>query len=88
MKKITLESGLTLNVEDNVLNNMELLDTLVDMDGGDWRAMSQAFRMILPPEEKKKLWDKLRNDHGVVQIDKAAEAFNEILRILGDQGKN
>ncbi len=88
MKKIKLESGITLNIEDNVLNNMELLDTLVELDEGDWHAMSKTMAMILGPEEKKKLYESLRNENGVVPIDKVSEAMNAIFTKLGETGKN
>jgi hypothetical protein len=88
MKKIKLESGVSLSIEDNVLNNMELLDALVAMDEGDWHAMSNTMNMILKPEEKKKLYDSLRNEQGVVPIDKIGDAFTEIFTALGAQGKN
>jgi replication-associated recombination protein RarA len=88
MKKIKLASGVSLSIEDNVLNNMELLDALVAMDEGDWRAMSNTMNMILKPEEKKKLYDSLRNEQGVVPIDKIGDAFTEIFTALGAQGKN
>ena len=88
MKNIKLASGLSLKIEDNVLNNMELLDTLVAMDEGDWHAMSQCMAMILIPEEKKKLYDHLRNEKGVVQIDAVSKAMNDIFNALGAQGKN
>ena len=88
MKKIKLASGISLNIDDNVLNNMELLDTLVAMDEGDWHAMSQTMSMILVPEEKKKLYDHLRNEKGVVQIDAVSGALKDIFEALGAQGKN
>ncbi len=88
MRKVKLESGVTLEIDDNVLNNMELLDTLVSLDEGDWHAMSKTMSMILKPEEKKKLYESLRNENGVVPIDKVSEAMKAIFDNLGDTGKN
>ena len=87
MKKIKLESGVSLSIEDNVLNNMELLDALVAMDEGDWHAMSNTMNMILKPEEKKKLYDHLR-ENGVTKVSKVVDAMKEIFDKLGDNGKN
>ena len=88
MKKIKLNSGVTLNIEDDVLNNMELLDDLVAMDNGDWRAMSNVMQKVLKDEERKKLYDAIRNEKGVVQIDTVSDALNEIFGKLGETGKN
>lgn len=88
MKKIKLNSGVTLNIEDDVLNNMELLDDLVAMDDGDWRAMSNVMQKVLKDEERKKLYDAIRNEKGVVQIDTVSDALNEIFGKLGETGKN
>ena len=87
MKKIRLENGLNLEVQDNALNNMELLDDLVDLDEGNGYAISRVVSRILTKEEKKKLYDHLRED-GTVPIPKVVDAMKEIFDKLGDTGKN
>ena len=87
MKKVRLDNGLTLEVQDNALDNMELLDDLVDLDEGNGYAISRVVGRILSKEEKKKLYDHLRVD-GVVQISKVVDCMKEIFDKLGDTGKN
>ena len=87
MKKIRLDSGLNLNIQENALNNMELLDDLVDLDEGNGYAISRIVGRILDKEEKKKLYDHLRVD-GVTPVDKVVEAMKEIFDKLGEKGKN
>lgn len=87
MKKIRLDSGITLNVKDNVMDNMELLDDLVELDDGNGYAISRVVGRILEKDEKKKLYDHLRVD-GVAPVSKVVEAMKEIFDKLGDNAKN
>lgn len=87
MKKIRLDNGLNLNIQENALNNMELLDDLVDLDNGNGYAISRIVGRILDKDERKKLYDHLRVD-GVTPVDKVVEAMKEIFDKLGSAGKN
>ncbi len=87
MKKVRLESGLNIEVQENALDNMELLDDLVELDEGNGYAISRVVSRILSKEEKQKLYDHLRVD-GVVQISKVVDAMKEIFDKLGPEGKN
>lgn len=87
MKKIKLESGLALNVRDDVMDNMELLDDLVALDEGNGYAISRVLNRMLEPEEKKKLYEHLRED-GVTKVSRVVNAMKEIFDRLGDNGKN
>ena len=87
MKKIKLDSGLELNVQDSVKNNMELLDDLVELDEGNGYAISRIVGRILDRQEKKKLYDHLRVD-GVTPVDRVVDSMKEIFDKLGDEGKN
>lgn len=85
--KAKLNGGLTLEVKDNVLDNMELLDDLVDFDNGNGYAISRILARILEPEEKKKLYEHLRKD-GVTSISDVTQALKELFDKLGPAGKN
>ena len=87
MKKIRLENGLNLEIQDNALDNMELLDDLVELDEGNGYAISRVVGRILDKEQKQKLYDHLRVD-GVVQISKVVDCMKEIFDRLGNAGKN
>ena len=87
MKKIRLDNGLDIEVQEDALNNMELLDDLVDLDEGNGYAISRVVSRILGKDEKKKLYNHLRAD-GVVQINKVVDAMREIFEKLGTAGKN
>ena len=87
MKKIRLENGLNLEIQDNALDNMELVDDLVELDEGNGYAISRVVGRILDKEQKQKLYDHLRVD-GVVQISKVVDCMKEIFDKLGNAGKN
>lgn len=87
MKKIKLDSGLNLAVNEDVMDNMELLDDLVELDEGNGFAISRVLNRILEPDEKKKLYDHLR-ENGVTKVSKVVNAMKEIFDKLGDTGKN
>ena len=87
VKKVTLDSGLEIEISENVTNNMELLDDLVSLDEGNGYAISRITGRILEKSEKKKLYDHLR-ENGKVPIDKVVEALKEIFDKMGADGKN
>lgn len=87
MKKVKLESGLNLSVRDDVMDNMELLDDLVALDEGNGYAISRVLNRMLEPEEKKKLYEHLR-ENGVTKVSRVVTAMKEIFDKLGENGKN
>lgn len=50
MKKVRLESGLNLSINDGAMDNMELLDDLVEVDEGNAFAISRIVRRVLDDE--------------------------------------
>ena len=87
MKKIKLDSGLNLNVREDVMDNMELLDDLVELDEGNGYAISRVLNRMLEPDEKKKLYEHLR-ENGVTKVSSVVTAMKEIFDKLGETGKN
>ena len=87
MKQVKLKDGFALHVRDNVMDDMELLDDLVELDGGNGYAISKVLNRILDKDEKKKLYDHLRRD-GVTPVTAVTAAMKEIFDSLGETGKN
>ena len=88
MKKIVLENGLELEVNENSLNNMELLDALEEMTEGDELSMSKVVKLMLGKENRKKLYDSIRHKDGRVPLEDVDKSITEIMMLLGEQGKN
>lgn len=87
MKKITLDCGAEISIDEKDLGNMELLDELVAVDEGDTTALTHIFRLIMSKEDKKALYDALREE-GRVPVSKVVAALKELFDKLGEQGKN
>lgn len=87
--KVKLESGLELEIRDNVMDNMELLDDLVAFDEGKGYALSRIVARVLDPDQKAKVYDAVRNKDGNAPITEVAKILKEILeKIPGAAGKN
>lgn len=72
--------------EENV--DQEFLDALAEAEDGQPLKVSKALRLLLGEEQRKKLYDYLRNDKGKVPIDDVMEAFYDILSNDGTGAKN
>lgn len=59
-------------------DDMELLELLEELDGGNMRPLPQVLERLLGKEQKKALYDFYRTD-GRVSIEKMAEVTVEIL---------
>ena len=88
MKKIMLTNGLELEVNEKSLNNMELLDALEEMTEGNELAISKVVKLMLGNENRKKLYDFIRDKDGRVPLEEVDKCLTEIMNLLGEQGKN
>lgn len=91
MRKITLDNGLKLSIDEDVMDDMELLEALAEADGGNILAYPRLVNLMLGSEQKAKLYDKLRGKNGRVSTKATGEVVVEIIRKLGEdeeEGKN
>ena len=81
-KHIVLDDGFKTVVNISEYGDMELLEDLVDLDSDIPQvaatAMVRIFKKLLPADEKKRLWDHLRDSSGAVPVNKATEVLQEI----------
>ena len=88
IKRGTLKNGFEFAVDVEILDDMELIDTIAEADEGNPAKFKEATDKILGKEQKKSLYDHLRNEKGKVPIEAFKDAFMEILESIGDEGKN
>ena len=88
MINVKTKSGFEIAVDDEAMNSMELVDTLVEVESNDLLAVSKLGEMLLGKDGKKKLYDHLRNNKGIVPVDRFMQELNEIMGALGDYAKN
>lgn len=73
------KSGFEYSIEDFALDNFELVEEFAKADAGDAAALIRAIEMLIGKEQKKKLYDHLRTEHGNVPIEKFKDELSEIL---------
>ncbi len=85
----TTSTGFEYEITDEAMNDAELLDALIEADDGDATSMVRAIGKLLGPEQKKKLYEHVRNETGRVPLVGARSVASEITEIMsGDAAKN
>lgn len=81
-------TGFVYKIDDDVLDDMELLDTLIDMDNGDMSSYRYAIKALLGEEQRKALYEHVRDKKtGRVSAKKVFEAFAEVLNSAKENQK-
>lgn len=88
MKEITLKNGLKLELDEKVMDNMELVDTLAEASDEDPLAVSRMIKIVLGEEKRKQLYDSLRTQDGRVPVAGVSDALKEIFEAFGEKAKN
>lgn len=79
-------SGFCFEIEEHVLDSMELLDAIMEVDE-NIGTISKVVKMILPNDQRKKLYEHLRTKHGNVPIMDVVTEVSEIFQ-YNQKGKN
>ena len=89
MKQITLNNGFTIEVDENVIDNMELVDALAEMEEDEESlGISRVAKLLLGKKQRKALYDAVRTEDGRVPVKEIDHAIGEIFAAFDDQGKN
>ena len=81
------ESGISIELEESTLDNMEVLDALSDLDEGNPLAMSRLVVKLLGKDGKKRLYDHLRTEDGRVPASAVESTIMELFQSI-NAGKN
>ena len=87
MTSIKTSSGFSCDVDESAMNDMELLEDLAAIDGGDISVLPGALSRIVGSENKRKLYDHVRIN-GRVPIDIVSQEIGEIITQLGSKKKS
>ena len=82
MKEIITSAGLSITLDEECFNDMELLQKLVTIEKGDLSALPEAVDLILGAE-KGRFYESLRNEKGRVPIDAVVSEIRGIVDQLG-----
>lgn len=87
MRKGTTESGFTFEVDEEELNDMEFVELLADAQE-DSLMFPRLIERMLGKDQKKALYDHIRNKKGRVPVDATIDIVTEILTLAGEDTKN
>lgn len=73
------KNGFAFEIMDERADNMELIDALADIDDGNLLAVSKVLTLLLGPEQKKKMYNFVRTEDGIVSAQTVSEMIVEIL---------
>ena len=73
------KNGFAFEIKDERADNMELIDALADIDDGNLLAVSKVLTLLLGPEQKKKMYDFVLTEDGIVSAQTVSEMIVEIL---------
>ena len=79
MLKGTTKSGFKYEVKDEALNDYELFELLSEVDANPLLLPKLVIR-LLGEKQKKNLLDHIRDDKGIVTMDKISDEIMDIFR--------
>lgn len=86
--KGTTRTGFTFEVDENAFNDMEVVDVLSDEKMHSTYKMSFLVSRVLGAQQRKALYDHLRDASGRVPVDAVEREMEDIFAAFGNQGKN
>lgn len=78
------QSGFEFGVLKKMLTNAEFLELFADVQNGDANGIFELVRLTLGKDQKKKLYDHVRDEDGCVPVETLASEFAEIVTALGE----
>lgn len=75
-------------IDDEAMDNMELIEAIAETKSDSAAGLGKVLSIILGKEQKKKLYDALRNEKGRVPVADVSDAIIKIMNSFGDKGKN
>ena len=81
------KSGFEFEIDETVADDMELLEDIAEADK-DTTHFPGVLTKILGEDQKKRLYDHLRNENGRVPIEATLSEFTEIMNLAGEKTKN
>ncbi len=76
------ESGFDYAIDEKDLDNMELVDALAETDDGDSLALSRVSLLLLGKEQRKRLYDFIRDESGRVPAAEFGKSLKEIFESI------
>ena len=87
MHEVITESGFRCEIDEQALDDMELREDLVALDGGDGRRLPAIAERLLGKDGKRALYDHVRTESGRVPIEAAVEEIRRVMEALREGKK-
>lgn len=87
MTKIKTKSGFSIEIDEAVIDDAELLDMLVELDEENFTVFPTILKKLLGADGKKKLYDHIRNEEGRVPYEPLTAEINDIMQGLNSKKK-
>lgn len=78
-------TGFEFKLEDEALDDYELLETLQEIDEGDFLKTTKMVTMLLGPDQRDSLKDHIRGKNGRVSVEKM---MSEVMEIFEAKSKS
>lgn len=82
--KGTTSTGFSFDIDEDVKDDMELLEALCAVDGGDVQALPTVLVSVLGKEQKKALYDHCRTEKGRVSSQLVMLELKEIFEAVNE----
>ena len=92
-RTVTTESGFVCTIEEDALDDFELLEALGEMDNKEdglrlIAGFKDTMKLLLGEEQKDKLFDHIRAEHGRVKVSVLKTEIMQIFAGLSEAKKN
>lgn len=77
-------SGFEFSIDEKAADNMELIDALAELEDGNDLAVSKVCRLLFGSEERKRIYDHLRDENGRVPVEPFIQLVKEIFTTTKD----
>lgn len=81
-------SGFEFAIDPEAIDDFEVLEALANVSKGEVLDLPFVVEKILGKEQKKRLYDHLRNKQGRVPVKQTSEEIVEIFKAAGEKSKN
>lgn len=88
MIKGKTSSSFEFEIDEGLKDDMELVDAIAEAMGENSLAISKVCLMVFGKEQRKRLYDFLRDENGRVSAEAVSECTIEAIKASGDAGKN
>lgn len=87
MTHIVTQSGFEIDIEENKLDDMEFLELVCDIDGGNILAYRKLINKLMSAEDKERLYNHVRGEDGRVPLTAVGAEITAVLERMNTKKK-